>query len=395
VNPRVLPPGPALGLRLGLVLAALLPATEVPAADDFVPLFNGRNLDGWVNVNCAPGTWTATNGLIFCTGAPIGELRTTRMYQNFVLELEWRHLQPKGNAGVFVWADALTARGQPFIRGIEVQVLDGREGPGHTSDGDVFPIHGAKMTPVNGRGGDRAFPTEKRAKPSPEWNHYRIECLDGRIALAVNGAVVTRGHDASPRKGYICLESEGSPVEFRNLRLRELPASTALAPEDIADPDDAFRPLYSGLDFAGWQATPDTARTWSADDWNLVATAGAEARPLPSTQEFGDGVLVFDWKWSDPKKTGDWTRLVSLRKTDLGPLLARAAATAGATEQPAGQWNRAILRVRGNRVSGQLNGRALGDGFELPAGTLPTGRLVLQPPAADVRLANLFWKRLD
>lgn len=170
-------------------------------SESFRPLFNGTDLSGWVNVNCAPGTWSATNGLIFCTGAPIGELRTTRMFQNFVLELEWRHLKAQGNAGVFVWADALTARGEPFIRGVEVQVLDGREGPGHTSDGDIFPIHGARMVPVNGRGGDRAFPSEKRMKPSPEWNHYRIECVDGAIALAVNGKVVTRGSEASPRRG--------------------------------------------------------------------------------------------------------------------------------------------------------------------------------------------------
>lgn len=378
-----------------LAAAGIASATTLRAADEFVPLFNGVDLSGWVNVNCAPGTWTATNGLIHCTGAPIGELRTARMYQNFILELEWRHLRPRGNAGVFVWADALTARGQPFIRGVEVQVLDGSEGPSHTSDGDIFPIHGAKMTPVNGRGGDRAFPTEKRMKPSPEWNHYRIECRDGSISLAVNGAVVTRGHGTSPRKGYICLESEGSPVEFRNLRLRELPATKSLAPEDIAEPDDAFRPLYSGLDLVGWETTPDTARTWSPEDWNLVGTAGPQATALPSTQSFGDGVLVFEWRWPDPRRTGDWTRLVSLRQTDLGPLLTRAAAAAHAVELPAGQWNRAVLRLRGNRVTGQLNGRPLGDGFELPADAPPTARLVLTTPAVSVHLANLFWKRLD
>src|SRR5690606_29412626 len=124
--------------------------------------------------------------------------RTARMYQNFILELEWRHLKPQGNAGVFVWTDALTARGQPFIRGIEVQVLDGREGTGHTSDGDIFPIHGAKMIPINGRGGDRAFPPENGAKPRPGWNHYRMDGGDGAISRAVNGRGVPGG-TARPR----------------------------------------------------------------------------------------------------------------------------------------------------------------------------------------------------
>ena len=198
-----------------IVLLAFSSSTMADETDKFVPLFNGHDLSGWVNVNCGPDTWSVKDGVIYCTGKPIGELRTERMYQNFILELEWRHLKPKGNAGVFVWADALPARGQPFHRAIEVQVLDGREGSWFTSDGDIFPIHGASMTPKNGRdGGSRAFPTEKRSKPSPEWNHYRIECIDGAISLAVNGKVVTQGTDGSPRKGYICLESEGSPSSF-------------------------------------------------------------------------------------------------------------------------------------------------------------------------------------
>ncbi|HIL36390.1 MAG TPA: DUF1080 domain-containing protein, partial [Planctomycetes bacterium] len=149
---------------------------ERQATADFRPLFNGVNLDGWVPVNTAPSTWIVRDGLLHCTGKPIGELRTDRMYQNFVLELEWRHLDPGGNAGVFVWADDITAVGVPFHRSVEVQVLDHAYGNtrSHTTHGDIFPIHGAVMTPVNGRGGSRAFPTELHSKPSPEWNHYSI-----------------------------------------------------------------------------------------------------------------------------------------------------------------------------------------------------------------------------
>src|SRR5262245_35708272 len=82
-------------------LVLILLASTAFAADGFVPLFNGRDLNGWINVNCAPNTWRATNGMIACTGVPTGELRTRRMYQNFILELEWRHLKAKGNSGVF------------------------------------------------------------------------------------------------------------------------------------------------------------------------------------------------------------------------------------------------------------------------------------------------------
>ncbi|HJN12148.1 MAG TPA: DUF1080 domain-containing protein [Pirellulaceae bacterium] len=185
----------------------------------------------------------------------IGQLRTTKMYQNFILELQWRHMKPRGNAGVFVWADDITARGVPFHRSIGVQVLENAYGNSrsHTTHGDIFPIHGATMTPINGRGGSRAFPTESRFKPSPEWNHYRIECRDGDISLAVNGKVVTRGTDCSPRKGYICLESEGGIVHYRNLKIRELPDSP-IAAQHVANANRNYRCLYDGIGLTGWKA---------------------------------------------------------------------------------------------------------------------------------------------
>ncbi len=204
-----------------LVFVASHNHAQEPALFDG-PLFNGKDLTGWVLTNTPPETWSVKDNMLVCTGKPIGEIRTERMFHNFELELEWRHMVPGGNAGVFIWADDITSRGVPFHRGIEVQVLENAYGntQSHTTHGDIFPIHGATMTPVNGRGGgSRAFPTEERAKPSPEWNHYRIVCNDGSISLAVNGKVVTQGTNCNPRKGYICLESEGGVVHYRNISL--------------------------------------------------------------------------------------------------------------------------------------------------------------------------------
>jgi len=366
-------------------------AAEVVEPSEFRPLFNGKDLSGWVNVNCAPDTWIATNGLIACTGVPIGELRTDRMFQNFVLELEWRHLQAGGNAGVFVWADALTARGEPFIRGVEVQVLDGREGPTHTSDGDIFPIHGARMTPSNGRGGDRAFPTEKRAKPSPEWNHYRIECIEGAISLAVNGKVVTRGSEASPRKGYICLESEGSPVEFRNLRIRELPEREALPPEAIANPAEGFLSLYNGRDFSGWRTGAGGEAGWRSRDWILECDGTKPGAPLIGEAVSGDGVWILDWRWRDTRRSGDWRTLLRPRGVDLTSVLTQVPA---GLEQAAGKWNRVQCQIRGNRMRLEVNGKPIGEGFEL-TGVPAKGRTVLVPAEVPVEVANLYFKRLD
>lgn len=217
-------------------LAAVTLTVSVAAEEEgFTPLFNGKDLSNWVNVNCAPDTWAVRDGMITCTGQPTGALRTPKQYENFILELEWRHLKSGGNAGVFIWASPNAAPGVPFLRAIEVQVLDHGYGntQSHTTHGDVFPIHGSTMQPFGAHNGMRSFPSEWRSKPSPEWNHYRIVCNDGVIRLHVNGKEVSGGEKCMWRKGYIGLESEGSPTEWRNIRIKELP-STGATPEQSA-----------------------------------------------------------------------------------------------------------------------------------------------------------------
>ena len=205
-------------------------------------------------VNVAPETFTVRDGMIVSTGKPTGVMRTDRPYENFVIELEWRHLKPGGNAGLFVWSDALPAMGVPFTRSFEVQILDGHEDPNYTSHGDVFGIWGATMTPdrPHPAGWMRCLPSEKRARPSPEWNHYRVSCQDGVLKLAVNGKEVSGASHCVPRAGYICLESEGSECHFRNLRIQELP-STRPASAEKATLDEGLTSIYSGLDLRGWQ----------------------------------------------------------------------------------------------------------------------------------------------
>ena len=225
-----------LWLPAALLVAALSIHNNALAEEDgFRPLFNGKNLTGWVNVNLRDDTFSVRDGVIYCTGKPAGVMRTDRHYENFILELQWRHLKPKGNAGLFIWSDAKPVSHPRFTRSIEVQVLDGRNTENYTSHGDVFAIHGAKMTPdrPHPAGWMRCLPSELRCNPSPEWNRYRVTCNDGVLTLAVNGEVVSGGSQITPRKGYICLESEGSPVEFRDIRIKELP-STGATPEETA-----------------------------------------------------------------------------------------------------------------------------------------------------------------
>ena len=362
-------------------LSTLATISAEDKKEEFQPLFNGKNLDGWVKVNTAPSTWSVKDGMIICSGKPTGEMRTRRMYQNFIMEVEWRHMKPRGNAGIFVWADDITARGQPFHRGVEVQVLENAYGNtrGHTTHGDIFPIHGAKMTPINGRGGSRAFPTENRSKPTPEWNHYRITCNDGTISLAVNGKVVTQGKDASPRKGYICLESEGGIVHYRNLRIRELP-DTPLEPGQTAIADRGYRCLYTGVDLSGWKSA---GNGWQSRNWTFRYTGKSKGddRSIVTTESFSDFGFIFDVQ--APKKPAACK--VLLRDAPA------AAVTIDSTLKSRG-WNRFEGELRGNKLSLKLNGRQLYTDKALD-GVAARGPIRIIP-GGPIGFANVYVREL-
>jgi len=292
-----------------LVASAFAAETPKPDADGFVPMFNGRDLTGWTNINCAPETWSVRDGKIYCTGKPVGGLRTVKQYENFIVELEWRHLQRSGNSGFFAWGSAINAPGVPFLRGIEVQMLDhgyaddfekknGKKSDWFTTHGDVFAIHGATMNYVGKTNGKRSFPTEDRSKPSPEWNHYRIVANNGSLRLHVNGKEISGGDAANYRKGYLALESEGAPVEFRNLRIKELP-STGANESNTAPLDPGWRAIFNSVDLRGWRTSASTAERWAVASEKIAlkaATAGAAAAPLETGAEFGDAEFIVDFQ---------------------------------------------------------------------------------------------------
>lgn len=412
----------------------------------FVDLFNGTDLAGWEFVNSGEATWRvasdADGAFIRCSGVPTGVMRTARQYENFVLEMEYRHMVPGGNAGLFVWSDPIPVRGAPFTRSVEVQVMDGQEGNGFTSDGDIFPIWGAVMTPENGRGGSRAFPTERRSNPAPMWNHYRVECVDGRITLALNGKVVTRGHSISPRRGYICLESEGTEVHFRNLRIKELPASSpGLAAEHVGAVAQGFRTLYNGVDFSGWDFKPEHEGHWRAQDWRIGFDG--QGADLWTTESFGDFELICDWRWTGAGveterpvilpdgsvKTDAAGNQVMQRVMDAGdsgiylrgssksqvnmwcwpigsgevygyrtdgsmPADVRAGVTPRVVaDAPIGQWNRFHITMRGERLTVVLNGQTVLEGARLP-GVASEGPIALQMHGNPIEFANIYIRPL-
>lgn len=228
--------------------ATLFTASQAPPAQAQQKAFIDGAGPGWrslgeadfTNVNCYEDTWKWQDGLLTCSGKPIGVMRTRQKFTNFELVLQWRHLRSGGNSGVFVWVPeiALTDLKPDTLPqyGIEVQALDhgfreqyekqsGKKGDWFTTNGDIFAVGKSKMNPFPplSPNGSRSFPRKELSKGVGEWNHYYVRAINGEIRLWVNGEEVSGGNGCDPHTGCLCLESEGSPLEFRNLRIRELP----------------------------------------------------------------------------------------------------------------------------------------------------------------------------
>jgi hypothetical protein len=370
------------------LLTIFLTGLTLFAAEDWRPLFNGRDLSGWIPVQVAPNTFTVRDGIIVSTGIPTGVMRTDKQYENFELELEWKHIVPQGNAGLFVWSYPITAPGQPFTRSIEVQILDGRNSETYTSHGDIFSIHGARMKPdrPHPRGSERCLPSEFRCKPAGEWNHYRVVCNNGVVKLSVNGKEVSGGSECTPRKGYICLESEGTECHFRNIRIKELP-STNPKPEEVAPLADNTVSIYNGLNLDGWQSTPEIEKHWKAKDWILEHDGQSDgaAAPLWTLKSYADFLMICDWRPKDKAKAAEGIGL-KVRGSDKEIRIAGG--------KPDGTWNRSIITVRGNTLTTELNGIPVPEKIELP-GARGEGPIALQHRDYPMQFANIYIKELS
>jgi hypothetical protein len=223
------------------LVASSGPAQSVPVPG-FVDLFNGKDLTGWVNVNTDPDTWSVRDGVLVSSGHPIGVMRSEKQYENFILHIEWMHMEAGGNSGVFVWSNAVPGERNRLPNGVEVQMLeldwvklntrDGKAPPEAYVSGELFGVGGVKTVPENPRG-ERSRSIEMRCKPRGEWNTYDVVAVDGVIKLSINGKFVNGISQSTQRKGYLCLESEGAEIHFRNIKIMELPPG-ATTPDQVA-----------------------------------------------------------------------------------------------------------------------------------------------------------------
>lgn len=200
--------------------------------------------DDFAKVNGNDDTWVWDGSHVVGTGKPVGVTRSKKQYTNFEFVGEWKHNSSGGNSGFFAWTPPAVLENLPPGKlpagGIEVQILDHgyvekyEQATGKkvsekerffTTNGDIFAVGTSKMTPFEplSPNGSRSFPRKNLSKGHGEWNHYYVRAINGELRLWVNGEEVSGGNNCEPRTGHLCLEAEGAPIEFKNIRVRELP----------------------------------------------------------------------------------------------------------------------------------------------------------------------------
>ena len=155
-----------------------------------------------------PASWTAEGDVFQCNGTPNGYLCTRKSYSNYVLRLEFRYPEQAGNSGVFNY---ISGEHKVWPACVEVQGLYQRLA-------QIFPLGGAEGPRSDGDEQARA----RARKPPTEWNHLEITSQDGVIGAKLNGVFIGQSGPYPTRQGPIGLQSEGAPVHFRNIEIREL-----------------------------------------------------------------------------------------------------------------------------------------------------------------------------
>jgi len=211
----------AIFLGASMALVGFCHAQENPpdyppvhARDLSVPLFNGKDFSGFtfcMKGNADPlQTWSVTNGVIHCTGKPIGYLRTTQSYSNYFLTVEWRFVKiaPKAdNTGILVH---MQLPDQVWPRCVQVQ---GK----HTRQGDLFLMEGAESKEHKGLDKNTPVPLRGPSAENPvgEWNKAETICTHNQVESFINEKFVNETTECTLNDGFIGIQSEGGDIEIR------------------------------------------------------------------------------------------------------------------------------------------------------------------------------------
>lgn len=213
----------AVLLVLAFASARTMGAQEIVTPTNHLELFNGRDFSGWtfcMRSNADPAlTWNVSNGVIHCTGTPIGYLRTMQDFRDYRLTVEWRFVKvaPKAdNTGVLVH---LQLPDKVWPRCVQVQGKYKRQG-------DLFLMAGAESREHQGMDANTPLPMhgDSAEKPVGEWNTCVTVCSGDDIKAFINGKFMNETTGCTVTSGAIGIQSEGGEIEIRKMFLEPLKA---------------------------------------------------------------------------------------------------------------------------------------------------------------------------
>ena len=218
--------GAAIAL-FGLATLSFSADDETQKQDDWIEMFNGKDLTGWVAEGAkefkdkedqTKPVWSVQNGLLRCDGKGFGFLRFETEVDDFTYHLEFR-MGKDCNSGIGIrhlkYDMAKSTATRPSYSGYEIQLLDdANKDASKTSTASLYRY---------------VAPTANTVKPAGEWNSIDIECIGPKIRVTLNGKLIQDIDQSQieeiknkPLKGFVSVQNHGKQIEFKNLKLRKI-----------------------------------------------------------------------------------------------------------------------------------------------------------------------------
>jgi hypothetical protein len=389
-----------------------------------IMLFDGKSFDGWIrhlrnNQGNVDETWQIKpGGVLACSGRPAGYIRTGKSYKNYKFHVEYRWPGRTGNNGILVH---MTGEDKVWPKSLECQGMFHNQGDYFEIGGVEFNEHKIGGHRVSGR---RVIKYGQHNEKEPgQWNVYEVYCVGGTVRPYVNGKLMNEASDCSVTEGKICLQSEGAPIEFRNIYIepaKKLPWPVTPKKKTL---------LFNGKDLDGWvrfvpNDKPDKDKKWTVDKvWSVKdGVIRCEGKPngyIKTVDSYANYKLHLEWRWPDkPTNSGVllhregidkiWPKCVEAQlmhenagdfwlvdqaaiKVDgkqIGPQkFANSKKKHPSNEKPLGQWNSYDIICDGKTVSLYVNGLLQNQGTD----SKPSfGPICLQSEGSPIEFRNIY-----
>ncbi len=420
-----------------LALTSPRQADAAPRETGFTSLFDGQTLKGWTLVGQHGDGYGVTNDVIYCARGGGGNLFTEKEYEDFILRFEFK-LEDGSNNGIGLRAPL---EGDAAYLGMEIQILDeGAAGRGRWGKLQPEQFHGSIYGVVAARKG--------ALKPLGQWNAEEITARGRHIKVVVNGITILDAnlntvsdpltiakHPGLFReRGHIGFLGHNDYVEFRHIRVKELPRAKNASPGT-----EGFSALFNGQDLTGWKglvADPKQRATmkpaelaakqakadelmranWRVED-GLLVYRGTNFDNLCTAKDYANFELVADWKIAPGSDSGFYLRgtpQVQIWDPFTQPTQAGSEVGSGGlfnnqtntakplrvADKPVGEWNRSRILMVGDKVHVFLNDElvvnntVLENYWQRDLSLFPIGSIELEAHQTPVWFKNLYVREL-